>query len=71
MHKPSEEDKRTFARYVAKDMGVSARQVRKQRASGKITSKPAEMPWATGYGDRERYEPIEGGRSIHGNKCAR
>lgn len=69
MHRPSEEDKRTFVRHEAKETGMSMRAVRKARQTGKSSMRSAPMPHAEMQGEREiRYEPMEGGLSIRGNK---
>lgn len=44
MHEPTKEDRATFAREVAKSMGISPRQVRKRRQRGEIKSQAAIMP---------------------------
>ncbi len=68
MHRPSEEDKKTFARHEAKDTGATVRSVRKSRQTGASTQRSAAMPQMEASGNRDIHEPMSGGRSIHGNK---
>jgi hypothetical protein len=57
MHKPTEDERKTFARAKASN-GISIRAVRKLRQRGEISSKPAEMPQMQPAGEREvRFRP--------------
>lgn len=65
MHKPTDAERKTFARAVAAEMNsranvmgreqVTPRQVRKMRQRGEIASKAAEMPW-----ERPRFKALVG-----------
>lgn len=47
MHKPTDEERATFARSLAKSMNISRRQVRKRRQRGEIKSQAEIMPGNT------------------------
>lgn len=58
MHKPTEDDRKTFARTTAKAQGISVRAVRKGRQNGTIGGKAVEMPAGTPRHEREvRFRP--------------
>jgi hypothetical protein len=58
MHKPTEDDRKTFARTTAKAQGISVRAVRKARQKGEMGGKAVEMPQARPGWEREvRFRP--------------
>jgi hypothetical protein len=58
MHKPTEDDRKTFARTTAKAQGISVRTVRKARQKGEMGGKAVEMPQARpGYEREVRFRP--------------
>jgi hypothetical protein len=59
MHRPTDGERRTFARYEAQLMKQTVRSVRKGRQKTSQGVHAAEMPRALGDGSRERaFHPI-------------
>lgn len=58
MHKPTEDDRKTFASTTAKAQGVSVRSIRKKRQRGAIGGCAVPMPQGIPNGEREvRFRP--------------